>query len=171
MVRVKRGVTARRRHRKVLSSVKGHSGGKRRLFKTANESLLRSLAYQYRDRRNKKRDLRRLWITRINAGVRQHGLSYSRFMAELARSGTGLNRRMLAEMAARDPADFARLVQQITSPPAPQSDEAPSESPPPPPSAEARPDTPPAPDAPASPRKRATRSTTTRKPRGKASSP
>lgn len=111
MTRVKRGVTARRRHKEVLKQTAGHSGARHRLFKTANESLIHALAYQYRDRRNRKRDLRRLWITRINAGVREHGLSYSRFMAALSARGIQINRKMLAELAVRNPDQFTALVE------------------------------------------------------------
>lgn len=111
MTRVKRGVTARRRHKEVLAQTAGHSGGRHRLFKTANESLIHALAYQYRDRRNRKRDLHRLWITRINAAAREHGLSYSRFMAALAGRGIEVNRKMLAELAVNHRAEFAALVE------------------------------------------------------------
>ena len=111
MTRVKRGVTARRRHKKVLALAKGQSGGRRKLFKAANEAVMRSLAYAYRDRRNRKRDFHRLWITRINAAARQEGLSYSRFMAGLREAGIELNRKMLAELAVREPAEFTRLAQ------------------------------------------------------------
>ena len=110
MTRVKRGVTAHRRHKKVLSQTAGHSGARHRLFKTANESLIHALAYQYRDRRNRKRDLRRLWIIRINAAAREHGLSYSRFTAALVAHGIEVNRKMLAELAVRNRDEFASLV-------------------------------------------------------------
>ena len=111
MTRVKRGVTARRRHKKVLDQTEGHWGARHRLFKTANESLIHALAYQYRDRRNRKRDFRRLWITRINAAVREHGLSYSRFIAALTAKGIAVNRKMLAEMAVNNRTEFAALVE------------------------------------------------------------
>jgi large subunit ribosomal protein L20 len=116
MTRVKRGVTARARHKKVLAQTAGHSGSRHRLFKTANESLMHALAYQYRDRRNRKRDMRRLWITRINAGVRGHGLSYSRFIAALAAQGMEINRKMLADLAVNDPAAFGALVEAAQAP-------------------------------------------------------
>jgi large subunit ribosomal protein L20 len=116
MTRVKRGVTQRRRHKKVLEQTAGHSGSRHRLFKTANESLIHALTYQYRDRRNIKRDFRRLWIVRINAAVRQHGLSYSRFMAALTERGIEINRKMLADLAVRSPAEFGAIVQAATSP-------------------------------------------------------
>ena len=111
MTRVKRGVTAKRRHKKVLAQTKGHWGARSRLFKTANESLLHALSYQYRDRRSRKRDFRRLWIERINAAVRQHGLSYSRFIAALTARGIEVNRKMLAELAVNNPVEFTALVE------------------------------------------------------------
>jgi large subunit ribosomal protein L20 len=111
VTRVKRGVTARRRHKKVLAQTAGHSGARHRLFKTANESLLHALSYQYRDRRNRKRDFRRLWIARINAAVREHGMSYSRFIAALLARGIEVNRKMLAEMAVNNRVEFAALVE------------------------------------------------------------
>lgn len=110
MARVKRGVTARRRHKKVLEQTAGHSGSRHRLFKTANESLLHALAYQYRDRRNRKRDFHRLWITRINAAAREQGVTYSRLMAGLAANGIEINRKMLAELAVNNRAEFAAVV-------------------------------------------------------------
>ena len=115
MTRVKRGVTARRRHNKVLKQTAGHSGARHRLFKTANESLIHALDYQYRHRRTRKRDFRRLWITRINAAVREHGLSYSRFMAALTARGIEVNRKLLADLAVRNPAEFAALVNTATA--------------------------------------------------------
>jgi len=114
VTRVKRGVVNRRRHKKVLKATAGHSGSRHRLFKTANESLMHARAYQYRDRRNRKRDMHRLWITRINAAARMHGLSYSKLMAALAAGGVTINRKMLAELAARSEADFAALVANVT---------------------------------------------------------
>ncbi len=116
MTRVKRGVTAHRRHKKVLQQTAGHSGARHRLIKTAKESLIHALAYQYRDRRNRKRDFRRLWIMRINAAVREHGLTYGRFMAALAARGIELNRKMLAELAVRNPSEFAALVNAVKTP-------------------------------------------------------
>ncbi len=110
MSRVKRGVTAKARHKKVLKLTRGHYSGRHSLFKTAHESMLHALSYAYRDRRNKKRDFHRLWITRINAAARQNGLSYSRLMAGLKVAGVEINRKMLAEMAVRDEASFTRLV-------------------------------------------------------------
>ena len=116
MTRVKRGVTARRRHKEVLQQTAGHSGARHRLFKTANESLIHALDYQYRHRRTRKRDFHRLWITRINAAAREHGLSYSRFMAALAARGIEVNRKMLADLAVRNPLEFAALVEVAKAP-------------------------------------------------------
>ncbi|GIW09205.1 MAG: 50S ribosomal protein L20 [Chloroflexi bacterium] len=110
MTRVKRGVTARRRHKKVLAQTAGHRGGRHRLFRQANESLLHALAYAYRDRRNRKRDFRRLWILRINAAARLHGTTYSRLIAALNRANIRLDRKMLAELAVSDPTAFAAVV-------------------------------------------------------------
>jgi large subunit ribosomal protein L20 len=117
VTRVKRGVVNRRRHKAVLKATAGHSGSRHRLFKTANESLIHALSYQYRDRRNRKRDMHRLWITRINAAARQHGLSYSKLMAALAAANVTINRKMLAELAARSEAEFAALVATVKGSP------------------------------------------------------
>jgi large subunit ribosomal protein L20 len=111
MARVKRGVTAHKRHKKVLAQVKGHYSTNNRLYKRAHESLMRSLAYAYRDRRNRKRDMRRLWIIRINAAVRLHGLPYSRFINGLALAGVAVDRKMLADLAVRDAAGFSAIVE------------------------------------------------------------
>lgn len=116
MSRVKRGVSARRRHRKVLEQTAGHSGSRHRLFKTANESLIHALAYQYRDRRNRKRDFHRLWITRINAAARELGISYSQLMAGLAAHEIEVNRKMLAELAVNNRAEFAAVVEAARAP-------------------------------------------------------
>src|SRR5215467_8730895 len=110
MSRVKRGVPAHKRHKKVLALTKGHWGARHRLYRTAHESMLHALAYAYRDRRNRKRDFRRLWIQRINAAARQNGLTYSRFIAGLARANIAVDRKMLAEMAVNDPAAFKELI-------------------------------------------------------------
>jgi large subunit ribosomal protein L20 len=110
MSRVKRGVPAHKRHKKVLALTKGHWGARHRLYRTAHESMLHALAYAYRDRRNRKRDFRRLWIQRINAAARLNGLSYSRFIAGLARENIAVDRKMLAEMAVNDPAAFRELA-------------------------------------------------------------
>ncbi len=110
MPRVKRGVPARQRHKKVIKLTAGQFGTKHRLFRRANEALMKSLAYAYRDRRDRKRDMRRLWIQRINAAARQRGLSYSRFIAGLRAAGVDIDRKMLADLAVRDQDAFARLA-------------------------------------------------------------
>lgn len=110
MPRVKRGVPAHRKHKKVLKFTKGQFGTRSKLFRRANEAMLKSLAYAYRDRRNRKRDMRRLWILRINAAAREQGLSYSRFMQGLQTAGVELDRKVLADMAVTDPKAFASLV-------------------------------------------------------------
>ncbi len=110
MSRVKRGVTARARHKKVLKLAKGYHSGRHALFKSANEAVMHALSYAYRDRRNRKRDFHRLWIQRINAAARQNGMSYSRLMAGLKAAGVEVNRKMLAEMAVHDAASFTSLV-------------------------------------------------------------
>jgi len=109
--RVKSGVTAHRRHKKVLNITKGQQGTRHYLYRRANEAMLHSLKYATRDRRNRKRDMRRLWITRINAGARENGMSYSRFIEGLRLAGVEINRKMLAEMAVSDPTGFAQVVQ------------------------------------------------------------
>lgn len=111
MPRVKRGVTAHQRHKKVLQLTKGHKGTKHALFRRANESMLKSLTYAYRDRRARKGEFRALWITRINAAVRAHGLSYSRFMEGLKKAGVEIDRKILADMAVRESDAFAQLVE------------------------------------------------------------
>lgn len=111
MPRVKRGVTAHRRHKKVLKITKGQRGTRHYLFRRANEAMLHSLTYATRDRRNRKRDMRRLWIARINAGARQNGISYSRFIEGLRLAGVEVNRKMLADTAITDPAAFSKLVE------------------------------------------------------------
>ncbi len=110
MPRVKRGVTAHKRHKKVLQMAEGHRGTRRRLFRKAHESVMRSLAYMYRDRRNRKRDMRRLWITRINAAARMHGVSYSKLMHAIHAANIEVDRKILAEMAVHDEAAFSELV-------------------------------------------------------------
>ena len=110
MPRVKRGMVAHRRHKAVLREARGFVGGRHRLFRSAKETLMRAKRYAYRDRRVRKREFRRLWIARINAAVHDHGFSYSRFMNALKASGIGLDRRSLAELAARDPAAFDAVV-------------------------------------------------------------
>lgn len=110
MTRARGGTITRRRHKKILKLAKGYWGGKHRLFRPANEAVLRGLWYAYRDRRNRKRDFRRLWIMRINAAARSHGLSYSRFINGLRRAGVSINRKMLADLAVRDAGAFQQLV-------------------------------------------------------------
>jgi large subunit ribosomal protein L20 len=111
MTRVKGGSQTHRRHKKVLAFTKGQRGTKHRLFKRANEAMMKSLTYAYRDRRTRKRDFRRLWITRINAAARQNGLSYSKFMHGLNTAGVALDRKVLADIAVNDPDAFAELVE------------------------------------------------------------
>ncbi len=111
MARVKRGVTSHRRHNKVLEQAKGFRGTRSRLFKRANEAVMRSLQYQYRDRRTRKRDMRRLWIIRINAAARQNGLPYGRFIEGLNKAGVELDRKVMADIAVRDSATFTELVE------------------------------------------------------------
>ncbi len=110
-MRVKRGVTKRRRHKKVLKQTKGHWGARHRLYQVARESLIHALDYAYRDRRDRKGDFRSLWVIRINAAARQLGLSYSRFMDGLKKAGVALNRKVLADIAVRDPDRFRELVE------------------------------------------------------------
>ncbi|MBP8989492.1 MAG: 50S ribosomal protein L20 [Clostridia bacterium] len=109
MSRVKRSNRTRARHKKTLKQAKGYFGHKSKLFRVANQQVMKSLNYAYRDRRNKKRDFRKLWITRINAAARQNGLSYSRFMNGLNRAKIQLDRKVLADMAVKDPAGFTEL--------------------------------------------------------------
>ncbi|MFD0870647.1 50S ribosomal protein L20 [Chlamydia abortus] len=110
MARVKGGFVTRRRHKKILKLAKGYFGSKHRLFKTANAQVMKSLLYAYRDRRNKKRDFRKLWITRINAAARMNGLSYSKFMHGLKLAGVDVNRKILAELAVSDAKAFSDLA-------------------------------------------------------------
>ena len=116
MPRVKGGPETRRHHKKVLKLTEGHRGAKSKHFRTANESLIKSLAYAYRDRRNRKRDMRSLWIVRINAAARQNGLSYSQFMHLLHQANVGLDRKMLADLAVRQPQTFERIVSEVKVP-------------------------------------------------------
>jgi large subunit ribosomal protein L20 len=110
MPRVKRGVTRHARHVKVLKAASGYRGTRSRLFRFANQIVMKAQAYQYRDRRVRKRDMRRLWIVRINAASRLGGLSYSKFVSGLAKAGINLDRKVLADLAVRDGAAFAQLV-------------------------------------------------------------
>src|SRR5262245_17157518 len=111
MPRAKGGSKTRQRRKKILKQAKGYVGGRRRLYRTAAETVLRAGAFAYRDRRQKKRLARGVWIVRINAACRQVGLSYSRFMAGLKKAGIGLDRKVLAELAVSDPAAFAKLAE------------------------------------------------------------
>ena len=110
MSRVKRGVVGRRRHKKIIALASGHKGQRHRLFRRANESVLHALDYATRDRRDRKGQFRRLWITRINAAVRAHGLSYSQFIHGLARAGVTIDRKVMADLAVRDAAAFAAIA-------------------------------------------------------------
>lgn len=110
MPRVKRGSKARRRRKKILKAAKGYRGGLSKQFRTASISVDRAGMYAYRDRRNRKRDFRRLWIIRINAAARENGLSYSKLMGGLQKAGIDLDRKMLADMAVHDPTAFSQLA-------------------------------------------------------------
>ncbi len=110
MPRVKGGRTAHRRHKKVLALTKGHRATKHSLYRRAHESMLKSLSYAYRHRRERKGDMRRLWILRVNAASRAQGLTYGQFMDGLRKSGVEINRKLLADMAVREPESFAHLV-------------------------------------------------------------
>ena len=112
MPRVKRGVTARAAHKKVIARAKGFRGRRNNVFRIANEAVMRAGQYAYRDRRNKKRDFRSLWITRINAAVREHGLSYSVFMNGLKKAAIAVDRKVLADIAVLDKPAFAKFVEQ-----------------------------------------------------------
>jgi large subunit ribosomal protein L20 len=113
MPRVKRGVTARARHKKVLDAAKGYRGRRSRVYRVAKQAVMRAGQYAYRDRRNKKRVFRALWITRINAATREHGLTYSKFIAGLKKAEIGLDRKVLADMAVMDKPAFAAIVNQV----------------------------------------------------------
>ncbi len=110
MARVKRGVTAHARHKKILKLAKGYRGRRKNCIKTAKQAVERSLQYAYRDRRQRKRDFRRLWIQRINAAARDHGLTYGRFVHGLKLAGIAVDRKVLADLAVRDHSAFARLA-------------------------------------------------------------
>ncbi|CAO3352140.1 50S ribosomal protein L20 [Azospirillum melinis] len=112
MARVKRGVTTHARHRKILKLAKGYRGRNSKNFRIAVEKVEKALRYAYRDRRNKKRDFRGLWIQRINAGVRQYGLTYSRFINGIKLAGIEIDRKVLSDLAAREPEAFKTLVDQ-----------------------------------------------------------
>jgi len=113
MSRVKRGTVVKKRHKRVLKLAKGYWGAKSKLFRSAKEAVNRSLVYAYRDRKTRKRFFRRLWIVRINAEVRTHGLSYSTFMQGLKKAGIDLDRKLLADMAVNDPQVFAKLTEAV----------------------------------------------------------
>ena len=113
MARVTNAPQSRRRRKKILKAAKGYRGGRSRLLKTATVAVMRSGQYAYRDRKKKKGDFRRLWITRINAATRAHGLSYSTFIAGLKRAGILLDRKILAEMAVSDPQGFSELARMV----------------------------------------------------------
>ncbi|AEG60705.1 50S ribosomal protein L20 [Desulforamulus ruminis] len=111
MPRAKSSVVSRNRHRKILKLAKGYRGSRSKLFRVANQAVMKALFYAYRDRRQKKRDFRKLWIARINAATRMNGLSYSRFINGLKKAGVEVNRKMLADLAVHDAQAFSQLVQ------------------------------------------------------------
>ncbi len=111
MARVKRGVIARRRHKKILKQAKGYYGARRKVFRVARQAVFKAGQYAYRDRRQRKRQFRRLWIARINAAARSNGLTYSRFINGLSKAGIALDRKVLADMAVNDKAAFAAMVE------------------------------------------------------------
>lgn len=113
MSRVKGALRTRARHKKILKLSKGYFGGKSKLFRIANQAVMKSLSYAYRDRKAKKRDFRQLWISRINAAARMNGMSYSRFMNGLKKADINLNRKVLADMAINDAEAFAKLVESV----------------------------------------------------------
>ncbi len=110
MPRVKRGVTSHHRHKKILAMTRGHRGTKHRLIRRATESMIHSLSYAYIHRRERKGEMRSLWITRVNAACRERGTTYGKFMAGLKKAGIEINRKMLADMAVREPESFSNLV-------------------------------------------------------------
>ena len=113
MARVKGAMNTRKRHKKILKLAKGYRGAKSKLFRTANQAVMKSLTYAYRDRKQKKRNFRQLWIARINAATRANGMSYSVFMNGLKKNRIEINRKMLAEIAVSDPAAFTKLVEKV----------------------------------------------------------
>ncbi len=119
MPRVKRGMTAHRRHKRVLAMVKGHMTSRGHLYKMAHQEMMKSLMYAYRDRRSRKRDMRRLWIIRINAAARENGLPYNRFINGVNNLGLGLDRKVLADMAVNDPHAFSVIVARVKGEPDP----------------------------------------------------
>jgi len=112
LARIKKGVTARQRHKKILTLMKGQRATRHSLYRRAHESMMHSLSYAYAHRRERKGDMRRLWIARINAASQANGMSYSQFIESLKKSDIDLNRKVLADMAVREPAAFADLVRQ-----------------------------------------------------------
>ena len=115
MARVKRGVTAHARHKKVIKQAKGYRGRRKNTFKVAKQAVEKSLQYAYRDRRAKKRDFRSLWTQRINAGAREHGISYSVFISGLKKLNISLDRKILADLAMNEPSSFKHLAEQVQS--------------------------------------------------------
>ena len=115
MARVKRGVTAHARHKKIINMARGYRGRSKNTFRAAIERVEKGLQYAYRDRRDRKRTFRRLWIQRINAGARQHGLTYSQFMNGLKKAGIEIDRKVLSDIAVREPESFKALVEQAES--------------------------------------------------------
>ena len=113
MARVKRAVNAKKNHRKVLKLAKGYYGAKSKLYKMANQAVMKSLAYAYVGRKQKKREYRQLWIARINAATRANGISYSKFISGLKQANVEINRKMLSEMAIHDPAGITKLVELV----------------------------------------------------------
>ena len=111
MARIKRGTNNKRRHKKVLKQAKGYYGSKHTLFKTANQAVMKSLAYSYVGRKRRKRDFRKLWIARINAAARLNGTTYSQLMGKLKKANIDINRKMLAEIAVENPAEFSKIVE------------------------------------------------------------
>ncbi|HEX4044469.1 MAG TPA: 50S ribosomal protein L20 [Gammaproteobacteria bacterium] len=113
MPRVKRGVTARARHKKVLDKAKGYYGARSRVYRVAKQAVIKAAQYAYRDRRNRKRDFRALWIIRVNAAARSHNMTYSEFMHGLKKTGIQIDRKVLADIAVHDKAAFAAIVEQV----------------------------------------------------------
>ena len=113
MPRVKRGILAKKRHKRVLKAAKGYYGARGRLFRSAQEAVNRGLDYAYRDRKAKKRQFRAMWIVRINAACRENGISYSKFMDAVNKKGIGLNRKVLSEIALSDPSAFSGIVKSL----------------------------------------------------------
>lgn len=111
MARIKRGVNARKRHKNILKQAKGYFGAKSKLFRPANQAVMKSLSYAYIGRKQRKRDMRKLWITRINAACRINGISYSKFINGLKKQNVEINRKMLSELAINDPSGFAKIVE------------------------------------------------------------